>query len=81
MTRRRGPSQAEQLAAEYSPKVAAAKPPRESAEQMRARTDRAIAPALAQESAARRKAREAIRDRRELEKQVEKLRRTLRGEE
>lgn len=81
MTRRRGPSQAELLAAEYSPKVAAAKPPKERPEQVRARTDRAIAPALQQEYEARRRAREAIRDRRELEKQVAKLRQTLRGEE
>lgn len=81
MTRRRGPSQAEQLAAEYSAKVAASKPPKERPEQARVRTDRAIAAALQQESEARRRAREAIRDRRELEKQVQKLRATLRGEE
>ena len=81
MSRRRGPSQAEALAAEYSPKVAAAKPPRESPEQVRARTDRAIAAAVAQEHEARRRAREAIRDRRELEKRAERLRRALRGEE
>jgi hypothetical protein len=61
--------------------VAADKQPKESAEQVRARTDRAIAPALQRESEARRRAREAIRDRRELEKQVERLRQALRGEE
>lgn len=77
---KRAKQQAE-LDAEYSPKVAAQKPAREAPAEVWARTNAVLRASAVEEQQARAKARAAITDRRELERQAKLLERKLRGEE